>query len=303
MTSGIKKVLITGGSGLLGRYLLRTAPDEYEVHATYCNNPVPGVRWQMDVRNCAQVHKVFDFVQPDIVIHAAGNGSVDRCENSLEAGYGVNIYGTYGVMCAAKECGAKFVYISSNAVFDGKHAPYAEDDDTNPVNFYGHSKLLVERAVQRFLSDWLIVRPIMLYGWSWPGGRSNWATRVVEMLRHDKQMNVVTDIVTQPTYARDCALAIWKLLDKDNGIWHVGGRARTWLYTYARIVASVFDLDEGLLHSVGSGYFSDLAPRPRDSTYRISKLLQAGIDMPVLREGLQRMKDEELELIGSDVHT
>jgi len=249
----------------------------------------------MDVVDEASVHYVFDRVRPHVVIHCAALGSVDYCERNPECARITNVGGVAHILNAALAHRAKVVFISSNAVFGGNGAaPYAEDDGRFPVNMYGVLKKHAEDLVMEYYEDWLIVRPIMLYGWPYRGGRSNWATRVIEFLKAGLPLKIVDDTVTQPTYAADCAEAIWKLIAADEtGIFHVGGCDRLSLYGFAMSVANVWGLDgAGLLEPVSSDYFSNIVRRPQDATYDLTRMISCVANPVRLHDGLERMLKE-----------
>src|SRR2546422_1018982 len=93
-----------------------------------------------------------------------------------------NVIGTFNVLAACRRAGCRLVYVSTNAVFDGAAAPYREDDSVAPINKYGHLKVECERLVRETLGDAVIVRPILMYGWNHPTGRSNPATWLIDRL-------------------------------------------------------------------------------------------------------------------------
>ena len=193
------RVLITGGSGLVGRYLLKSVPDGYEIGATYHTNKQPGCEFEMDIRDASSVFYVFNVFQPDIVIHTAAQGSVDWCERNEKEAHWVNVEGTKRVWWAARELGAKVVFLSSNAVFDGENAPYAENDRCVPVNAYGRTKSKAELCILGdFRCPYLILRPILFYGIPWTRGRSNWATKVLRAQLKRTPLKIVDDTITMP---------------------------------------------------------------------------------------------------------
>jgi dTDP-4-dehydrorhamnose reductase len=287
----MKSVLITGSSSLLGKALLETAPDDIKLSCTYhlyC--PVPA--WWLDVTNWNTIEQVFKIVQPDVVIHCSASGDVDFAQENCEASHEVNVKGTVRIVEACKQHGSKLVYLSTNAVFDGERAPYSETDEREPVNKYGEFKVQAENAVVQ-TPEWLIVRPIFLYGWPYRNSRSNFVTRVIEKLQKGEEVLAVRDTFTQPTYVKDCAVAIWKMLEISNQIIHVAPEEKCPLSVLAKAVAREFGFDEGLVTPVQSSYFKTLAPRPRDTTYDLTKLKSLGISCRGFVDGLRAMKEEK----------
>lgn len=284
------KILITGGSGLLGKSLIETAPPEHEISATWFTNyndtdlPI----YRLNITDKAQVFYVFSKAQPEIVIHCAASGSVDYAEGNYQIAHLTNVGGTENIMRAAKDCGAKVVHISSNAVFGGRGPPYWEESPRRPVNAYGSIKKQAEDIVRLGL-HWVIIRPFLLYGWPYPGGRQNWATIIADKLSQGKSMKLVNDVVWQPTYALDCAAAIWQLIEHDKEIYNVASVTGFTLYDFGIRVAEAFGLDAGLLESVGSDYFKNMARRPENTTYILSKIRKLGIELNDVPDGLKLM--------------
>ncbi len=284
------KILITGGSSLLGKYLLLTAPSNADIQATWYTNYVSPMH-QMDVTNKSQVRYVFDKVQPELVIHCAANGSVDYAERNYQEVQAVNVGGTENILKVARDYEAKVVYISTNAVFEGINPPYSEDSPRQPVNAYGSIKLRAEQAVMGSKS-WVIIRPFMLYGWPWPNGRQNWATIVSSKLANGEGLKIVSDCIWQPTYAKDCAEAIWQLSEMDKEVYNVAAPERVSLYDFALKVVEVWKLNAGLLEPVGSDYFPTIARRPKDTSYDLKKLDTTGLKLNGVEAGLKQMKAE-----------
>lgn len=291
------KVLITGGSGLLGRYLLRTKPSDVEITLTWHKN-INGVAdtlntwYKLDIRDRAAVCDLFEATRPDLVIHCAAVGSVDYAQNDsgYQSVFEVNVTGTSHIVDACNGYKSKIVYISTNAVYGGDKPPYDEASPLEPVNSYGAIKVAAERAVDK-AKRWVIVRPFLLYGWPWPGGRTNWAVKLIEGLGN-KSYKLVHDHIWQPTYAGDAAEAIWKLSEQDNQIYNVAAIERATLYEFGLKVCDVFDLERRLIQPVDSNYFPTIAPRPKDTKYDLGKLHQQGIILSDIRTGLEKMRAE-----------
>jgi len=289
----MKTVLLTGSSGLLGKYLRETKPDSVDLKCTYHEYaPVPARR--MDIMSQDAIKSTFDEMKPDVVIHCAANGDVDYAEENYEKSCNINVKGTLNIMAACREYQSKLVFMSTNAVFDGNSSPYKESDERKPQNKYGEIKVDAENKVAS-LKDWMIVRPIMLYGWPYMDSRSNFVSRVLFELIRGKKIQTVGDVVTQPTYAKDCAFAIWSLIDRGkwNEVYHVAGNEPCTLYELAISVAGVFGLNEDLIEMVNSDYFETIAPRPKNTTYDLTKTNALNITCRGVLHGLKAMRDEK----------
>lgn len=295
-----RRVLVTGGTGLLGKSLLDTAPDGWEVLATY-HRTAPPTEWRsrfhpLDVRDESAVVRLVSAWQPECVIHTASIGSVDEAERSPEAVRSVNVGGTVAVGRACRRLGAHVIFISSNAVFDGEHPPYAEADPVRAINRYGALKIEAEAALCASGLPHTVIRPILLYGWPLPGGRDNAVTRWLARLEHGLPVEVAADVTSMPVPAATCAEAVWAVARlKRLGIYHVAGADRLSLAEFARGTAQAFGCDERLIRPVSRSWFSELAPRPRDTSFITTKMeRELGLRPPGIREGLMAMQRSRL---------
>ena len=184
----VKRVLITGGTGLLGVALQRHAPQDIQGLAIYFPErslplPLPFSVLAVDVSDGAKMESIFEWAKPDVVIHAAAIGSVDFAENNREETKKINVGGTEVVARLCEIFQSRLIYISSNAVFDGRTPLYSETAPVGPINYYGQLKVEAETLVRKSSVPWAIVRPILMYGWPYPGERDNpvvWWVRSLE---------------------------------------------------------------------------------------------------------------------------
>lgn len=290
----VNKVLITGVSGLLGSYLLhhiRSMLGSQKVRGTWCTVQVANrsnalYNYHMDITNLTEVERIMYRYMPDVVIHCAAAASVDYCETQWIRSRAVNVDGTKNVMSVAKDIGAKFVFISSNAVYQGDAAPYNETDRCVPVNKYGWQKVTAEDVVLETLDDPLIVRPIMLYGWPCQLGRGNWVTKILKWIDGGATLYMVNDIITQPTYVGDVAESIWTLIELgQGGTWNVSSPDCMTLYDLAYHVVDVFETKyvDGQIVAVDSDYFPTIAPRPVNTTFDLVELNSLADEYPQYR--------------------
>ena len=293
---GSVRVLVAGGTGLLGQALLATAPASYDVLATsYRNTPPPEWRSRfrrVDVRDAEAVHEVIAGFRPAAVVHAASVGSVDQAEQDPEGVRSVNIGGLQAVARACDRVGALVVFVSSNAVFDGTNPPYAEDAPCCAINRYGALKIEAERWLLASGVPHVIVRPILMYGWPLAGGRGNAVTRWLEDFEAGRPVRVAEDIHSMPLLASNGAEAIWSAIQGNSrGIYHVAGADRVSLADFARETARVFGYRDGLVVPVPSSSFTTLAPRPLDTSFVTSKMERdLGVRPIGIREGLVEMQ-------------
>ena len=289
------RILITGGTGLLGKTLLETAPSGWDVQATHHLHEPPagwaGRFHPLDLREADSIGRLIQNIRPDAVIHTASIGSVDQAEQDPAGVRAVNVEGTRFVAQACRRAGAFLVHISSNAVFDGLHPPYSEESQVCPANRYGQIKLEAEEAVQVTGAAHLIIRPILMYGWPLPGGRENAVTRWLSQLEHGQTVKAARDIYSMPLSASNCAEAVWAgALRRETGILHVAGADRLSLADFARRVAETFGQDPAKVLQVASRDLPGLAPRPTDTSFvtlRMERTL--GVRPAGVSEGLAGM--------------
>lgn len=293
-------VLITGINSLLGDALNRTAPDGVMVRGTYYNDPPDqcGPNYFMNLTDYKTVEQTFRDFRPDLVIHSAAEGNVDLAERDYKQSYRVNCQGTSMIIDECCKNATKLVFISTNAVFSGKNPPYYEYSNPDPINAYGRIKHEAELCVWRAASDRglpvTVFRPIMLYGWEKINHRKNWATIVIDKLKKGESLKLVDDVFCQPTFVDDAAAAMWRLIDRDLSIFHIAAPQRMSFYEFGLLVARAFDLDHTLIERASVADFPGLAPRPKDTTFDVSKLKSEGIVLSNAEEGLEKMKQLRL---------
>ena len=296
------RVLITGGSGLLGVALQRSMPENIQGFSVYfpvchLSAPLPCPIRAANVSSQTEMQSVFEWAQPDVVIHAAAIGSVDFAEKNREQTRETNVGGTRVIidLCKTYKC-QRLIYLSSNAVFDGISPLYSETDPVSPLNYYGKLKVEAEMLVRSSGVPWAIVRPILMYGWPYTGERDNTVTWLIRSLENNKYINIVDNVFTKPLAAWSCAEVIWSIIQQNRtGMYHAAGRDHLSLYEFALLTAEVFGLDARLIKPVPDSYFPEIAPRPRDTSFDTSKMEnELGVKPIGVKDGLVKMKAERV---------
>jgi dTDP-4-dehydrorhamnose reductase len=274
------RVTIFGASGLLGKALMR----EWKVDA------VTGLSSRdADIRDEKRVLEVARQTRPDWIILSAAYTDVDGCERNAETAFAVNREGAVNVANAAREVGARMLFLSSDYVFDGKNnTPYETNDARNPQSVYGRTKAEAENKLLALIPGCCIVRTSWLFG---ADGKC-FPDTILKLAASRAALDVVNDQRGSPTYAIDLAQTIVSLCRQSaEGIVHAtNAGACSWFEFAQQIVKGA-----GLTTSVrptSSEHMARPAPRPAYSVLSSSSLEKLGIAMPFWQDALSRYLEE-----------
>ena len=263
------KIAVTGAGGMLGTALLKAL-------AKHDVEPLPRAR--LDVTCKDDVRACLAALQPDWVAHCAAFTAVDRAEEESQEAFRVNAEGSFNVAAAAADLGSRFLFFSTDYVFNGElDRPYHESDTTHPINAYGRSKLAGEERVREACDPHLIVRSSWLYG---PGGE-HFVSKILERARAGSVLRVVEDQQGSPTFTPDLAYMSLLLMEADKwGTFHVTNSDSCSWHGFACRIVAVAGL-EAEVQPVHSSTLAVAAARPANSILENRELKQQGI--PLLR--------------------
>lgn len=295
----MEKILVTGANGLLGQAIIRQLSDKnYQVVATGRGPDRIATTFNgkyvyrdVDITNGPDIEKLILEQKPDIIVHAAAMTQVDQCELHKQECYNINVTATRFIIDAAKAVNARFIFVSTDFVFDGSSGPYSEDDEPAPVNYYGSTKMVAEKAVMESGLDWAIARTILVYGESPSSGRTNIIGFVKKSLEAGNPLRMVTDQVRTPTFVEDLAAGIILIIGKKaSGIFHLSGEEQMTPYDIAIETAKYFGLNESLISRSSSEEIKQPAVRPAKTGFNISKAKkQLGYKPTPFKEGLKAL--------------
>lgn len=273
---GGRSLLITGGSGTLGKAFARICDRRGLSYRLL-------TRREMDIADPASVNTVLGQYDPWAVINAAGYVRVDDAEGELELCRRENARGpeVLAAACAARK--AKLLTFSSDLVFDGaKRSPYVEGDAPAPLNVYGRSKAEAERRVFVALPTALVIRTSAFFG---PWDRYNFVTAALSSLAEEREFIAADDVVISPTYVPDLVQASLDLLiDNERGIWHLANSGELTWAELARRVATLAGLDASLVDARPNEALALPAPRPLYGVLGSER----GALLPTLEDALSR---------------
>src|SRR5579863_1349962 len=217
------RVAIFGASGLLGQALMRE----------WRGDEVVGLSSRdADIRNAAKVREIVDQARPEWIVLAAAYTNVDGCESNQELAFAVNRDGPANVAAAARQVGARLLFISSDYVFDGtKTSPYEAGDPRNPQSVYGRTKAEAEVRLLELLPECCIARTSWLFG---TGGKC-FPDTILKLAASRPTLDVVNDQRGCPTYSVDLARAIIEMCRRNaSGIAHVTNAGDCSWFEFAR---------------------------------------------------------------------
>ena len=243
------KILFTGSKGQLGKELLKLYSDEN----------ITGVDIdEMDITDAEQTVNFITEFNPDIVIHAAAMTDVDGCEKNEGAAYKVNTLGTRNVALACQKANSEMLYVSTDFVFAGdKDENYNEFDNPSPLSVYGKSKFEGEKLVKELLNKFYIVRTAWLYG-----DGHNFVKTMLSLAENNDSLRIVSDQQGTPTYAKDLAIAISKIIDSGlYGTYHASNNGSCSWYNFAKKIFEIKGIDIEV-NSTTAKEFGSPAERP-----------------------------------------
>lgn len=273
-------ILLTGGNGQLGTEL-RHLLDEKGVK--YVSTDAK----EMDITDAQATMDYITNLKPTVIYHCAAYTAVDKAEDEgKELDEKINVDGTRNVALAAKKVGATLVYISTDYVFDGKlkDGEYAVDAPINPLNEYGRTKALGEKAVQEIMDDYYIIRT------SWVFGKygHNFVFTMQKLAETRDELTIVNDQFGRPTWTRTLAEFMYFVIDQKApfGIYHLSNdNACSW-YEFAKEILKDTNVK---VSPVTSEQFPQKATRPQYSVMDLSKTKALGFEIPTWQEALQGM--------------
>lgn len=261
------KYLITGGTGQLGYDIIKELINRNEKDYL-----APSSK-KMDITNQKQVEKIILNYKPDIIFHCAAYTAVDKAEEDKENCYNVNVNGTKNIVEVAKRINAKVVYISTDYVFDGtKKTEYETEDITNPINYYGYTKLLGEKEVQQ-LNDYLIVR----ISWVFGENGKNFVKTMLNLAETKTELSIVSDQIGSPTYTKDLSKLLLDMIENNKkGLFFATNEDFCSWYGFAEYIFKINNINIKL-NKVLTKDYKTLAKRPLNSKLSKNKLDEEGL--------------------------
>lgn len=291
-----RKVLVTGSQGMLGRDIVSVFSGDEEL-AIFGTDKItrepPAASAQIigDLTDPLFLRKTLEEVKPDIVVHCAAIVNVDECERNRELADRVHAEATR-MLISCRPLAGKFVYISTDSVFDGEKGNYTEEDSPNPINGYARSKLAGERIALESRADVLVIRT-NIFGFNYPAGNSlaQWA---IGQLSEGIGIRAFSDVYFNPIYTKQLARIVLALVRRPGSpiLINVAGDYCISKYDFILSLARVFGYPEDLVSRSSIEDAALFAPRPKRTTLNIGKLKKVLGTAPGLEEGLTELRSD-----------
>jgi len=222
------KLLVIGASGFLGAHVRKAADAAGVFNVTYADRtalPEASIQ-EMDIASAEDVDRVFEHVRPQAVLLLAAISDIDKCETAPELAFAVNTKGAENVASACAREGARLMFTSTAAVFDGMRHGYREEDATTPLSVYGKTKASAEKKVLALTPSAIILRLGLVLGFAGKGGTNAMLDRVTARWKQGAAVAFPTNEVRNPIDAGTLASVMVRLLASNDaavrGIYHIG---------------------------------------------------------------------------------
>lgn len=269
-----KKILVFGGSGLVGNTFTNYGKSIFDISYSYnTNNSKIDNTKSFKIDFLSGTEKISDIIKetdPDVIIHMVAYPSVDFCEENHELANELHVNVTKKIAEKASSNNSKLIFLSTDAVFGGElHKKYVEDDLANPVNYYGVTKLNAEKIILQNPNN-VVLRTSVIYGWHTKSRFTSW---ILDYLKEKKPVDPFIDQYSCPTLVDDLAKSLIKVINQDVcGLFHASGKSCINRYDFAVKLSKKFGYDENLIVPVTSKEKKQKAPRPNSTCLDSSKL-------------------------------
>lgn len=268
------RIALIGANGQLGSDLVKVLRPNHDL--------TPLTHADIEVTDPESVETMMQRVEPDVVLNMAAFHKVDVCEDEVERTFAVNVYGVRNLASACRVHGTTLAHMSTDYVFGGDRAratPYVETSLPAPINIYGVSKLAGEHLVRYMLERTFIFRVAGLYGVAGSSGKGgNFVELMLRLAHEERDIRVVDDQRTTPTYTADLARQIEAVIQTDRyGLYHATCQGDCTWYEFAAEIFGQSGLSPNLSRA-RTGDFGEKATRPAYSVLENQALRAIGMD-------------------------
>jgi dTDP-4-dehydrorhamnose reductase len=284
----ILKVLVTGGSGMLGQAVVQHLSKKF--HVSYTVHRSPAGHEKAAALACDLTERAVKFPAFDAIIHTAAMTDVDYCQQHPDEARRNNVLATANLVQACPS--AYFVYVSTDFVFNGNKGNYTEADAPDPISVYGQTKYEGEKETPSFGC----VLRTSIYGLGGNSGKLTFIEKTLGKLKSGQQVLGFEDQWFSPMSIYNLAELIAEiLLKKPAGVLHLGGPERVSKFEFMRLLAKSFGYPENMVKANSFAGYNFIAPRPRDASLNIAKAKGLlGVRFWNLEESLEDIKNDRI---------
>ena len=270
-----QKILVIGGSSLVGSTFIDYAPKDSEIFVTLHNTSESksnNIFEKIDlIKDRNKISEYINKIKPETVIHTVAFPSVDFCETNHELSSLLHVKITRDITKICNKTNSKLIYFSTDAVFDGKkNQKYSESEMPNPLSYYGQTKLDAEKIILNENDRNVVLRTTVIYGRQKRSRFTNW---VIENLKNNLPVTAFTDQYNTPTLVDDLSMALRKIIELDlSGLFHASGKTCINRYDFAIKLAEKFQLNKKLVLPTLTSEKKQMAPRPKYGCLDATKL-------------------------------
>jgi dTDP-4-dehydrorhamnose reductase len=299
------KILITGSNGLLGQKLLHKLRKDSSVQLIATSKGENRVSskegytyFDLDITNNDAVAKFISIEKPQVVINTAAMTNVDLCEDEKKDCDALNVEAVRYLANACVKVDAHLIQISTDFIFDGENGPYKEEDEPNPLSYYGLSKLKSEQVLQAHSVKWTILRTIIVFGVGENLSKGNIVLWAKGALAKGDPLNIIDDQFRAPTLAEDLAdICILAAKKKAFGIFNASGKDIMSIYEIVERIAKHYGNSTDNLNKISTAKLKQKAGRPPKTGFILDKSInELGYNPHSFEESLAII-DEQLKTI------
>jgi dTDP-4-dehydrorhamnose reductase len=268
------RILVIGKDGQLGKSIKKICIKSEKIK----NFTFVG-RQELNLNNTSNILGYFKDKKFDVIVNCAAYTNVEKAEEETELSNQINNIAVTELAKIAFAKKIRFIHISTDYVFDGKNKrPYKEKDFTNPLNVYGKTKLDGEKAIQEFMP---VNGTIIRTSWLYSEYGTNFVQKILQQGIKKKEVSVVNDQIGSPTFAKDLALAILKIInqkgyiinDEETNIYHFANTGNISWYAFTKEIFKIKNIN-CKVNPVSSLEYPTLAKRPKNSSMDSNKIIE-----------------------------
>jgi dTDP-4-dehydrorhamnose reductase len=287
----MKKILITGGSGLLGQYINLSASGKYNIYTIYNNNSGNCASFpssKIDIRNENELKLIFEEIKPEVVIHTAAITNPQLKENqTTKEYYETNVTATKNIAELCESNNSKLIYISTDLVYAGYRGSFLKEDaKLIPATLYAETKLMGEVKIKESTENYLLLRTALLYGIGLNHSRCHFHI-MFDSLKNKKPIKLFIDQFRTPISLKDAANIIVDLagMDLKGETFNLGGFERVSRYELGEILCSLAGFDKNLIQKITMDDIPNF-PKVEDVSLNTEKVQSFGLKPRTVEENI-----------------